>query len=171
MGAGAVPAGLPKDSARGKRLWDDETAHLPLSLLSGMIRNEEISSRRIVEIYPDRIRKFDGQRGINAYITVAADSAPERAEELDGLAKKRKFKGPLHGLPVALKDNIDTLGSRTTAGSKILASWVPPTDANVVKKLPEPLFRVKRTCMNWPLVLQTTVLTTVRCETPMIFRE
>jgi Asp-tRNA(Asn)/Glu-tRNA(Gln) amidotransferase A subunit family amidase len=116
-------------------LSDDELANSSLFRLSKMIRNGEISSKRVVEIYLDRIKKFDGRDGINSYITVAADLALKQAEELDKLAKEKKFKGPLHGLPIALKDNLDTKDIRTTGGTKILASWVPPADAHVVQKL------------------------------------
>jgi aspartyl-tRNA(Asn)/glutamyl-tRNA(Gln) amidotransferase subunit A len=116
-------------------LPDEELANLPLFRLSKMIRNGEMSSQRLVEIYLDRINRFDGRDGINSYITVAVDSAMKQAEELDKLAKENKFKGPLHGLPMALKDNLDTKEIRTTGGTKILASWVPPADAYVVQKL------------------------------------
>jgi aspartyl-tRNA(Asn)/glutamyl-tRNA(Gln) amidotransferase subunit A len=127
--------GITNDSVRGKSLSDDDIAKLPLYQLSKMIRKREISSKRLVEIYLGRIRKYDGRDGINSYITVAADSALKQAEELDKLTAKEKFKGPLHGLPIALKDNIDTKDIRTTGGTKILASWYPPTDAHVVQKL------------------------------------
>jgi aspartyl-tRNA(Asn)/glutamyl-tRNA(Gln) amidotransferase subunit A len=59
----------------------------------------------------------------------------KEAEQLDKLAKEKKFKGPLHGMPIALKDNLDTKDLRTTGGSKILAQWKPKQDAHVVEKL------------------------------------
>jgi Asp-tRNA(Asn)/Glu-tRNA(Gln) amidotransferase A subunit family amidase len=135
VGAGVAFTGLMNDLVWGKSLPDDEIADLPLFQLSKMIRNGEISSKRLVEIYLDRIEKFGGRDKINCYITVAADSALKQAEELDKLTKEKEFKGPLHGLPIALKDNIDTKEIRTTGGSKILASWYPPADAHVVQKL------------------------------------
>ena len=110
---------------------------LSLDQLSKMIRKGEISSKELVQAYLERIRKFDGPNGINAYITVAEDSALKEAEELDALAQNKRFKGPLHGLPIAIKDTIDTKGIKTTGGSKILSSWIPSTDAHVVKKLKE----------------------------------
>lgn len=108
---------------------------LSLYELSRMIRRREIKSKELVERYLERIRQYDGLKGINAYITVAADSALEEAEELDRLSQKKRFKGPLHGLPIAIKDTIDTKGIRTTGGSKILSSWIPSKDAYVVKRL------------------------------------
>ena len=108
---------------------------LSLDQLSKMIRKGEISSKELVQAYLERIRKFDGPNGINAYITVAEGSALKEAEDFDALAKRKRFKGPLHGLPIAIKDTIDTKGIKTTGGSKILSSWIPSTDAHVVKKL------------------------------------
>jgi aspartyl-tRNA(Asn)/glutamyl-tRNA(Gln) amidotransferase subunit A len=134
-GAGLAMAAQMRHLAWGKSLTDDDLADLSLYQLSKMIRNGEISSTRLVEIYLKRIQKFDGSDGLNSYITVAADAAMKQAEELEGLAKQKKFKGPLHGLPMAIKDNLDTKGIKTTGGSKILASWIPPRDAHVIEKL------------------------------------
>ena len=113
----------------------DHLTDLPLTTLSRMIRNNEITSTGLVEAYLDRIKTYDGQNGINAYITVAAELALRQADEADRLAKKGKFRGPLHGLPLAVKDNIETKGIRTTGGSRILSAWMPPDDAHVVRRL------------------------------------
>jgi len=110
-------------------------ADLSLYELSKMIRERELSSLELVELYLERIRKFDGASGINSYISVAKDAALSQAEKLDRLARQGKFVGPLHGIPIAVKDNLDTKEIRTTGGSKILASWIPPADAYVVRKL------------------------------------
>ncbi len=125
------------DSAFAKVPKSEELADLPLSRLAHMIQNGEVTSKQLVELYLGRIKEYGGKEGINAYITVAGPVALDQAEELDRLAKKKQFKGPLHGLPIAIKDNLDTKGIKTTGGSKILANWVPPEDANVVKKLKE----------------------------------
>ncbi len=116
---------------------DEELADLSLYQLSTMIQKGEVSSKELVELYLDRIKKFGGSKGLNAYITVAAEEALQQAEEFDRLAKQKQFKGPLHGVPMAIKDNLDTSDIRTTGGSKILASWKPPRDAYVVEKLKE----------------------------------
>lgn len=112
-----------------------DLADSSLYQLSQMIQKGEITSRQLVETYLERIRSLDGPNGLNAYITVAGDEALWRAEELDRLAKQRKFQGLLHGLPIAVKDNLDTEELLTTGGSKILSSWRPPQDAHVVQKL------------------------------------
>ena len=137
VGAGLALTASMNDLAWGKTSTGGDLADLPLSQLSKMIRNGEISSKQLIEVYLERIRKLDGPNGVNAYITVATDAAIKQAEEFDKLAKEKKFKGPLHGLPIAIKDNLDTKDIKTTGGSKILASWIPPADAYVVKKLKE----------------------------------
>jgi Asp-tRNA(Asn)/Glu-tRNA(Gln) amidotransferase A subunit family amidase len=134
-GAGVALTGAMGHLAWGKSLTDGDPTDLSLFQLSKMIRKGDLSSKKLVELYLERIQKFGGPKNINAYITVAGDAALRQAEELDKLAKQNKFKGPLHGLPVAIKDNLDTKDIKTTGGSKILASWFPPSDAHVVKKL------------------------------------
>ena len=119
----------------GKLPPDGDLADSSLYRLSKMIRDGELTSTKLVELYLDRIRKLDGRDGINAYITVVAERALKEAEELDKLAEKKRFKGLLHGLPIALKDNLDTKGIKTTGGSKILSQWTPAKDANVVERL------------------------------------
>lgn len=136
-GAGLAIATHMSDLSSGVQAADSDLTGLSLKELSEMIRKGEITSTRLVETYLDRIRKIDGSEGLNSYITVAADIARKQAEELDKLAKQSKFKGPLHGLPIAVKDNLNTKNIKTTGGSKILASWVPPEDANAVQKLKE----------------------------------
>jgi aspartyl-tRNA(Asn)/glutamyl-tRNA(Gln) amidotransferase subunit A len=75
----------------------------------------------------------DSNPTLNAFNTVAADRALARAAVLDGLAPEAR--GPLHGVPIALKDNLCTRGLATTASSKILAGYLPPYDATVVERL------------------------------------
>jgi aspartyl-tRNA(Asn)/glutamyl-tRNA(Gln) amidotransferase subunit A len=72
---------------------------------------------------------------IKANITVLADAALQRATELDAARAKGQWRGLLHGVTVAVKDNIDTAGVRTTSGSKFFADHVPDVDAPVVAKL------------------------------------
>ncbi len=84
---------------------------------------------------PRANREIRRANGLNAFITVAADQAREQAERLDRLAKGKHFRGPLHGLPIAVKDNLDTAGIRTTGGSSILDKWYPRQSATVVERL------------------------------------
>ncbi|MGD0660671.1 MAG: amidase [Syntrophorhabdales bacterium] len=114
---------------------DDEIADLPLWRLSEMVRSREITSTRLTRIYLERITTYDEGLPINSYITVAREAALAQAAEADAVIESGKPLGPLHGLPFALKDNIETEGIRTTGGSKILSSHIPVRDAFVVKKL------------------------------------
>ena len=72
---------------------------------------------------------------LNAFLTVVADRARQAARHAEKELLKRRDRGPLHGIPISLKDNIWTRGIRTTAGSKILADFVPEFDATVARRL------------------------------------
>ncbi len=72
---------------------------------------------------------------LNAFITVLAEQARAQARQLDSEQKAGKLRGPLHGIPIALKDNIDTAGIRTTAASAVFDDRVPQEDASVTQRL------------------------------------
>ena len=72
---------------------------------------------------------------LHAYLTIDADGATAAAEEADAALKRGEDLGPLHGIPIALKDNMVTRGVETTCSSRILAGYVPPYDAKVVERL------------------------------------
>src|SRR5262245_60268455 len=78
----------------------------------------------------DRIRARDG--ALNAFLHVEEERARERARALD---RAGRGSGPLHGVPIAIKDNIAVRGMRTTAGSRVLENYVPAFDATVIEKL------------------------------------
>jgi aspartyl-tRNA(Asn)/glutamyl-tRNA(Gln) amidotransferase subunit A len=108
---------------------------LPLTGLAGRIRNGEITSLEATEAYLERIERLDGR--VSSYITVTGESAREEARRADEELQSGRVLGPLHGLPVALKDNIDTAGVRTTIGSAFFAENVPERDAEVTRRLRE----------------------------------
>ncbi len=91
------------------------------------------SAREVVDLALARIAALDPALG--AYLLVDADGARRRADELDGARARGEPLGPLAGVPVAIKDVIVTEGLVTTAGSRILAGWVPPYDATAVARL------------------------------------
>jgi aspartyl-tRNA(Asn)/glutamyl-tRNA(Gln) amidotransferase subunit A len=74
---------------------------------------------------------------INAFITVAEREAQRDAKQAEDLIKRGKYLGPLHGIPIAVKDIFETAGIMTTGGSKILRNHIPSTDAVAVRKLRE----------------------------------
>jgi aspartyl-tRNA(Asn)/glutamyl-tRNA(Gln) amidotransferase subunit A len=104
-----------------------------LAELSRMVATKEVSPVEIVRAHLDRVTALDPT--LRAFITVCADAALDaaRAAEADVLAGTAL--GPLHGVPIGLKDLFNTRGIRTTAGSKILADSVPEADATVVSRL------------------------------------
>jgi aspartyl-tRNA(Asn)/glutamyl-tRNA(Gln) amidotransferase subunit A len=97
------------------------------------IADGEISAAALVEPAIERIASLDGELG--AFLVLDATGARAAAAEID----RRRAAGaplpPLAGVPVTLKDNLVTAGVATTAGSKILAGWIPPYDATVVERL------------------------------------
>ena len=80
-----------------------------------------------------RIDRHD--RAINAFITVTREQALMAARGMEAELRRGTRRGPLHGIPIALKDNIDTAGVRTTAGSGVFEDRIPAEDAEVVVRL------------------------------------
>jgi aspartyl-tRNA(Asn)/glutamyl-tRNA(Gln) amidotransferase subunit A len=100
-----------------------------LARLAERLRTGELSPREAVELYLDRI---EAHRELNAYITVRAEEALAEADVAQSASTQR---GPLWGVPVAVKDVIDVAGTRTTAASEILRENVAVRDARVVEGL------------------------------------
>jgi amidase len=98
------------------------------------MKDGRITSRQIVEQYLVRIALYNDK--INALITVNP-KALEEADRLDRERRSGKIRGPLHGIPIALKDNIHTTDIRTTGGAIAFESLMPPYDATLTKNLRE----------------------------------
>jgi len=112
---------------------DDKLAELSLTEVSAMIHNHTITSTQLTKALLDRINVYNPK--VNCYITVMGKDALEQAAVLDAEQKAGKFRGPLHGIPIGLKDNIDTAGTRTTAASPMFKDRVPTEDADIVRRL------------------------------------
>jgi aspartyl-tRNA(Asn)/glutamyl-tRNA(Gln) amidotransferase subunit A len=97
------------------------------------LRARKISS---VEMVEESLKRTARDR-LNAFITVTAEAARAEAKERDAELARGVDRGPLHGIPIAHKDLIQTRGVRTTAGSKILADFIPDEDAVVAARLRE----------------------------------
>lgn len=103
------------------------------SRLAQRIRTREVSSREVVKAFLDRIRCLNGS--VNAFALVDEEGALENADKADAaLAAGRDF-GPLHGLPIHVKDLVATEGMRTTLGSHAFANNVPTSDAEAVARV------------------------------------
>src|SRR6266581_1570622 len=98
-------------------------------------KSGQLTGRQLVQIYLDRIEAFDKKGpAINAIITINSN-ALEAADRLDTAYKASGLVGPLHGIPVILKDQIDAKGMPTTLGSVLFKNYYPDKDAFVVEKL------------------------------------
>jgi aspartyl-tRNA(Asn)/glutamyl-tRNA(Gln) amidotransferase subunit A len=106
---------------------------LSLQKASDAVRRKSVSPVELTQACLSRIEKLNPI--LNAYITVTADDALARARELEAERQRGQWHGSLHGIPIALKDLIDTAGVKTTAGSAVFADRVPSDDASVVHRL------------------------------------
>ena len=138
VGAAALP-GLPKHShaqaPAATATQSDELARLTIAQASRMIRTREISCTELTQACLTRAEAYNPK--VNAIITIMSEEALTQARQLDVEASAGSFRGPLHGIPLGLKDNIDTAGTRTTGGSLVFEENVPDEDAFVVKRLKE----------------------------------
>ena len=111
-------------------------AHIPylsVTELGTLLENSEVSPVEVTEAYLERIERINPL--INAYITTAGDQAIADAKEAEAEIVAGRYRGPLHGIPFAIKDQFWTKGLRTTNGSSLLAEFVPEEDATVVARL------------------------------------
>jgi amidase len=105
---------------------------LSLSELSAMIGRREVTSVEATRTVLDRIHKLNPT--LRAYLTILDDSAMRQAEAADKEVTAGKWRGPLHGVPVAVKDLCWTKGVLTTCASKVLRDWRPDSNATVVDR-------------------------------------
>jgi aspartyl-tRNA(Asn)/glutamyl-tRNA(Gln) amidotransferase subunit A len=112
---------------------DTELCILTLEELSSLLKGKQVSPVEVTQAYLERIYALD--ETFNAYITVMREQALADACRCEQEIQRGDYLGPLHGVPVALKDLYDTAGVRTTAASKIYAHRVPDEDATSVAKL------------------------------------
>lgn len=106
---------------------------LTLSEAAGYIADGEISPVELTQAHLERILRVNPF--LNSFITLMESSALKAAQQAEEALQGGKRLSPLHGIPVALKDLFETQGVRTTAGSKVLADYLPEEDAEVVRKL------------------------------------
>lgn len=112
-----------------------ELAFEPMHVVAERVARREVSPVELVEAALERVTA-DAER-LNPFITLTDDLAREMAREAEREIGQGAYRGPLHGIPVVLKDLLSTRGIRTTGGSRILAEAVPEEDATVVRLLRE----------------------------------
>jgi aspartyl-tRNA(Asn)/glutamyl-tRNA(Gln) amidotransferase subunit A len=139
LAGAAATAALAATNATAQRAAraarGDELTKLSIAEAGRRIAAGDLSPVELTQAYLDRIESVDPK--VNAYITVLAEQAlADARRSADELARGQR-RGPLHGIPIGLKDNIDTAGIRTTAASAVYADRVPTEDAECVRKLRE----------------------------------
>ena len=110
-----------------------DVTDLTLKRASALLRSKSVSPLELTEACLRRIEKYNPS--LNAFITITADEARAAAKRMQEEQRRGIWRGPLHGIPIAVKDNIDTAGTRTTAASELFKDRAPTDDAYVVRRL------------------------------------
>lgn len=106
---------------------------LPVTELSRLIATKEISPVEATEAYLERIDNLDFK--FNSYLTVCRTEALQAAQSAEQSILQGNYLGPMHGIPIAIKDQLWTQGIRSTGGSRMLGDFIPDEDATVIAKL------------------------------------
>ncbi len=109
-----------------------ELTELSAHELAGLIRSRQVSPVEVADAYLNRIARINPS--LNAIVSLAPDLR-DQALEAEAALLRGEVIGPLHGVPITIKDTIETAALRTTSGSRLRAKYLPATDATVVKRL------------------------------------
>lgn len=124
----AAPAGLHCATM-------NDLCFLSVIELAGRLQRKQVSAREVLDAHLKQIERVNPK--VNAIVTLVANQAMAQAKRADESAAKGRFLGPLHGLPIAHKDLLDTKGIRTTYGSPIFRGHVPEADALLAQRIRE----------------------------------
>ena len=131
---GAAGSSLLLGAGLGQAQLSTDLTSLSLEEASRLIRSRRSSSLDLTNACLARIRAYEPL--LNAFITITAEYARDCATMLDAELRRGRWRGPLHGIPIALKDNMDLAGYRTTAASAVRRNSLPAkVDAEVVRRL------------------------------------
>lgn len=119
---------------REDALSSTDLCSLSISEASGLIAKKEIAPTELLAAHLVRIEKLDG--GLNSFVTII-DTAADAARSAEAEIQRGKYRGPLHGVPIALKDLFATEGVRTAAGSLLMKDFIPDTDSTVAQRFKE----------------------------------
>ena len=114
-------------------MTDDDLAFAPAHRQAELIARKKLSPVELTELYLTRIQELDSD--LNAFLTVTADEAMASAGEAEAAVMEGGELGPLHGVPIAIKDLETTRGTRTTFGSLIFKDHIPDSDSGVVERI------------------------------------
>ena len=112
---------------------NDDLCFKTATELAGLIRSKELSARQVMEAHLQQIERVNP--AVNAIVTLLPERAMQAAAAADEALAHGQAVGPLHGLPVAHKDLVETKGIRTTYGSPLFTDFVPEVDALIVERL------------------------------------
>ncbi|HUA35178.1 MAG TPA: amidase [Candidatus Binataceae bacterium] len=112
-----------------------DIAFLSARTIAKQIRDRKISSREALDFFLARVESLD--KPINSVVTIDAERARREADEADAALARSENRGPLHGVPITIKDSFQTKGMRTTSGAPELSSFIPTEDAWPVARLRE----------------------------------
>ncbi|HET8568762.1 MAG TPA: amidase [Candidatus Limnocylindria bacterium] len=112
-----------------------DLAFAPAGELARLVRERAVSPVELVRTYLERIDRWDAR--LHAYVTVAREASLSEAKAAEGAVARGERVGPLHGVPIGVKDQFLTRGLRTTNGTRTLAEFVPDEDATAVTRLRE----------------------------------
>jgi amidase len=127
VSCGRGPAGSSVSPVKGPLHYSS------LANVAKFIAARDLQSIDLTQQLLDRIATVDGR--LQSYVTVMTDQAIASARRADSEIRAGRYRGPLHGVPIAVKDLCNTRGVRTMAGTKVLANFVPDFDATVVARL------------------------------------
>jgi amidase len=119
-----------------------ELAYSSAIAIAKQIRERKISSKEALEYFLARVRALD--QPINSVVTIDADRARAEADDADAMLARGEVRGPLHGVPMTIKDSFQTARMRTTSGAQELASFVPKEDAWPVAAARSGSYRVRQ---------------------------
>src|SRR5687768_11259854 len=108
-------------------MQDLEIASMSLAEMAALVQSRKLTPLELTESYLRRIERLNPR--LNAYVTVTAERARADAQRATEEIAAGNYRGPLHGMPIALKDLYDTAGIRTAGGAKILFDRVPAADS------------------------------------------
>jgi amidase len=131
--ADAVRAGKAKVSGQERIGLTDPLYFSSATAIARAIKEKHVSSEEVTSAFLERIRHVNPK--IHAVVQLRAEVALDLAREADRKLSRGEYLGPLHGVPITIKDSLDTIGLVSTAGTKGRASFIPKRDASVVARL------------------------------------
>jgi aspartyl-tRNA(Asn)/glutamyl-tRNA(Gln) amidotransferase subunit A len=112
-----------------------ELCYLSIAEAAGLLKSKQLSPVQLTKAFLARIEQIDSK--IHSFVLVTAEEALRQAMAAEAEILAGRYRGPMHGIPIGLKDLIETAGIRTTAHSKVLIDHIPSEDATVVSRLKE----------------------------------